>query len=73
MKQNNSIIELLILLLSYFNVYLKCYYDQIFDYHFFSLDWQFSTSSTWCARYSFIRLRKVVFFGAQKPLIFVRH
>ena len=22
---------------------LKCYYDQIFDYHFFSLDWQFST------------------------------
>ena len=22
---------------------LKCYYDQIFDYHFFSLDRQFST------------------------------
>ena len=40
---------------------------------FFSLDWQFSTWSTWCANYSFIRLRKVVFFGAQKPLIFVRH
>ena len=52
---------------------LKCYYDQIFDYHFFSLDWQFSTWSTWCANYSFMRLRKVVFFGAQKPLIFVRH
>ena len=52
---------------------LKCYYDQIFDYHLFSLDWQFSTWSTWCANYSFIRLRKVVFFGAQKPLIFVRH
>ena len=21
-------------------IYLKCYYDQIFDNHFFSLDWQ---------------------------------
>ena len=40
---------------------------------FFSLDWQFSTWSTWCANYSFIRLRKVVFFCAQKSLIFDRH
>ena len=55
------------------NCSLKCYYDQILDYHFFSLDWQFSTWSTWCANYSFIRLRKVVFFCAQKPLVFVRH
>ena len=52
---------------------LKCYHDQILDYHLFSLDWQFSTWSTWCANYSFIWLRKVVFFCAQKPLIFVGH
>ena len=26
-----------------FRVSLKCYYDQIFDYHFFLPDWQFST------------------------------
>ena len=45
--------------------HLKCYYDQILHYHFFSLDWQFSTWSTWCTNYSFIRLRKVVSFCAQ--------
>ena len=53
--------------------HLKCYYDQILDYHFFSLDWQFSAWSTWCTNYGFIQLRKVVFFCAQKPLIFARH
>lgn len=38
----------------YGNQILKCYYDQILEYHFFSLDWPLSTWSTWCANYSLL-------------------